>query len=145
MTTINPYLSFKGNCEEAFIFYKSVFGGEFQYVGRYKDSPRENRQAEFSKEADDKIMHISLPLGKELTLMGCDITEAFGQPVTIGNNISLTVETDSRQEATRIFNSLSSGGQVKMPLADMFWGAYFGMLVDKFGIHWMVSADVKGK
>ena len=145
MTTINPYISFKGNCEEAFTFYKTVFGGEFQFLGRYKDSPQQIRKVEFSKEDGDKVMHVSLPINNAVVLMGCDVTEAFGQPIIVGNNISLTVEVDNKQEASRIFNSLSSGGTVKMPIGDTFWGAYFGMLVDKFGIHWMVSADSKRK
>jgi len=142
MTTVNPYLTFNGNCEEAFNFYKEVFGGDFQYVGRYKDMPVADRQ-NFPTEADKKIMHISLPISKETILMGCDNSETFGQALTFGNNIFLSINTDSKVSADKIFNGLSGGGQVKMPMNETFWGAYFGVVTDKFGIHWTISADIK--
>ena len=142
MTTVNPYLTFNGNCEEAFNFYKEVFGVDFQYVGRYKDVPASDRQ-NFPSEEDKKIMHISLPISKETILMGCDNSETFGQAITIGNNISLSINTDSKVSADKIFNGLCVGGQVKMPMNETFWGAYFGVVTDKFGIHWTVSADLK--
>ena len=104
MTTINPYLSFKGNCEEAFNFYKSVFGGEFQFIGRYKDLPATDRQS-FSLVKDDKIMHVSLPISAQNILMGCDSSE--DQPTMFGNNIVLSVTTDTKLEADRLFNGLS--------------------------------------
>ena len=142
MTTVNPYLTFNGNCEEAFNFYKEVFGVDFQYVGRYKDIPASDRQ-NFPTIEDKKIMHISLPISKETILMGCDSPEPSGQTVTFGNNISLSVSTDSKGNADKIFNGLCVGGQVKMAMNETFWGAYFGVVTDKFGIHWTVSAELK--
>ena len=140
MTTLNPYLSFNGNSEEAFNLYKSVFGGEFQYIGRYKDVPQKDRDI-FPSEVDNKIMHVSLPISKETILMGCDTPSAPGQ-LTFGNNISLSVTTDTKGEADRIFNGLSVGGQIKMTKNETFWGSYFGILTDKYGIHWTISFEL---
>ena len=141
MTKLNPYLSFKGTCEEAFNFYKSVFGNEFLFVGRFNDMP-ENTNYPISESEKDKIMHISLPISKETVLYGCDITQTVESSTESGSNISLSIETDSIEEATRIFNGLSSGGNVTMPLDKTFWDAYFGMFTDKFGINWMVNYDL---
>ena len=141
MTKLNPYLCFKGTCEEAFNFYKSVFGNEFLFVGRFKDMP-ENKNYPVSESEKEKIMHISLPISKETVLYGCDITQAFENSDMVGSNISLSIETDSIEEATRIFNGLSSGGNITMPLDKTFWDAYFGMFTDKFGINWMVNYDL---
>lgn len=141
-TTVNPYLTFKGNCEQAFNFYKSVFGGDFGFIGRYKDTPTTDRQT-FATENDESIMHISLRISDETTLMGCDSSEAYGQETLFGNNISLNVNTDSKSKADQLFAGLSAGGQIKMPMNDTFWGAYFGMLTDKFGIHWIVNCESK--
>ena len=138
MTTLNPYLTFKGNCEEAFNFYKSVFGGDFGYIGRYKDVPQSDRPL-FALETDEKIMHVSLPISTETVLMGCDTVEAFGQTIVEGNNFSLSITTDSQEKADRLFHELSAGGQIKLPMDQTFWGAYFGMLTDKFGINWTIS------
>ena len=137
MATVNPYITFNGNCEEAFNFYKSVFGGEFPYVGRYSEMP-----AEFQVGDDEanKIMHVSLPIGNTV-LMGADSSEKFGQAAVAGNNFSVSVNADSKEEADKLFNGLSEGGKVTMPMSDTFWGSYFGMLVDKFGIQWMMSFD----
>ncbi|MDQ3186442.1 MAG: VOC family protein [Pseudomonadota bacterium] len=137
MTTINPYLSFNDNCEEAFNFYKSVFGGEFLQIVRFKDVPSEQPMPEGEGE---KIMHVSLPIGQGTTLMASDTPEAFGK-VTTGNNFSISIHPDSEEEATNLFNGLSAGGRVTMPLQKTFWNAYFGMFVDKFGIQWMVNYD----
>jgi PhnB protein len=142
MIKLNPYLTFNGNCEEAFDFYKSVFGGEFQYIGRYRDVPKADRQ-NFSSESDEKIMHVSLTISSETILMGCDGTEAFGEKTEFGNNISLSVSTESKYQADQIFKGLSHGGQIKMAMNDTFWGAYFGMLTDKFGIHWLINCEPK--
>jgi PhnB protein len=142
MTTVNPYLTFIGNCEEAFNFYKEVFGGDFQFVGRYKDMPADDRE-NFPTEQDEKIMHISLPISKETILMGCDSSQTFGQPITFGNNISLSINTDSKTSADKIFVGLCAGGQEKMAMDETFWGAYFGVVTDKFGIHWTVSAELQ--
>lgn len=140
MVTINPYLNFSGNTEEAFNFYKSVFGGEFLMLQRFKDTPETGEMSEAEKE---KLMHISLPIGKGNTLMATDALESMGHKVTAGNNFHLSVETESKEEADRIFKSLSEGGKVTMPQENTFWGSYFGMLTDKYGIQWMVSYTPK--
>ncbi len=136
MKSINPYLNFSGNTEEAFNFYKSVFGGDFSMLQRFKDTPEAGK---ISDEEKEKLMHVSLPIGKGNILMGTDALESQGWKLTFGNNFSLAAETESKEEADKIFKGLSEGGQVTMPLADTFWGAYFGMTKDKFGIQWMVS------
>jgi len=140
MATINPYLTFNGNCEDAFAFYKLVFGGEFSYVGRFKDMPPMEGMNVPQAEGD-KIMHVSLPISKETTLMGSDSSEAFGKATIAGNNFSISINADSKAEADKLFSAVSAGGNITMPLADTFWGSYFGMCVDKFGIAWMMSYD----
>ena len=139
MATVNPYLTFNGTCEEAFNFYKSVFGGEFQFIGRFKDMPAQPGQ-ELPEGLGERIMHVSLPISKETILYGSDSNPMMGE-VTVGQHISLSVGTESKEEANKIFNGLSAGGQVTMAIADTFWGAYFGMLTDKFGFIWMVNYD----
>ncbi len=143
MTTVNAYLTFNGTCEAAFDFYKSVFGGEYAYVGRYKDMPPSNDpNCPAPSTADgEKIMHVSLPISKETILMGSDSSEAFGKATTMGDNIALSINTHSTEEADRLFNGLSTGGRINMPMEKTFWGAYFGMFTDKFGVHWMVNYD----
>ncbi len=142
MATINPYITFNGNCEEAFLFYKSVFGGDFRYVGRFKEMPKNPDYA--VDEADlEKIMHISLPISKETILMGSDTSEAFGGPVNQGSNFSISITVDTIEETTRIFNALSEGGNITMPLEKTFWGSFFGTFTDQYGIHWMVGCDVE--
>jgi PhnB protein len=136
MVTINPYLNYDGNAEEAFNFYKSVFGGEFLSVTRFKDTSEGGKLSAAEKE---KLMHISLPIGKGNILMATDALESMGHPLKVGNNFHLSIETESKAEAEKIYTGLSAGGNTEMPLQDTFWGAYFGMLTDKFGIHWMVS------
>ncbi|MGH8763460.1 MAG: VOC family protein [Nitrosospira sp.] len=137
MTTVNPYLTFDGNCEEAFNFYKSVFGGEFIPIVRIKDVPSEQPVPEGEGE---KIMHVSLPIGQGTILMASDRPETFG-PLTMGDNFSISINPESEEEATDLFNGLSVGGRVTMPLQKTFWNAYFGMFTDKFGIQWMVNYD----
>ncbi|MEO8515498.1 MAG: VOC family protein [Flavobacterium sp.] len=144
MATVNAYLTFNGDCEAAFLFYQSVFGGGFPYLGRYKDMPKTD-DSYCPAEDGEKIMHVSLPISKETILMGSDSSESFGQASVVGNNVSLSINTESEEEATRLFNGLSAGGVVKMPLNKTFWGAYFGMFTDKFGIHWMVNYDFNEK
>lgn len=143
MASINPYLIFNGNCEAAFLFYKSVFGGEFPYIGRFSDMPPsddENCPPPPLEEAN-RIMHVSLPIGNTV-LMGSDSTSNSGGDVpAFSGNFSISINTDSREEADRIFNGLSAGGKVIMPMDKTFWGAYFGMFTDKFGIGWMVNHD----
>jgi PhnB protein len=139
MTRLNPYLFFDGNCEEAFNFCKSVFRREFKYLGRYKDVLNTNRQ--IFKENDEKIMHVSLPISEETTLMGSDNTESYKE-LGSNNSFALYVNTDSRAEAERLFNELSIGGQIKMSMAETFWGSYDGILKDKFGINWKITFDL---
>lgn len=138
MATVNAYLNFDGNCEEAFNFYRSVFGGEFPFVSRYKDMPSEHPIDEGDKE---KIMHMSLPLSDGSVLMGSDSAGEWGGNVIAGTNVSLSINTNSKEEADRIFNGLSAGGKVTMPMNDTFWGSYFGMFTDKYNFHWLVSYD----
>ena len=142
MAQINPYLTFNGNCAEAFDFYKSVFGGEFAYIGKFKDMPSEQTLPE---EVGNLIMHVSLPISSETTLMGSDANEMFGQTAQFGSNVSISINTASEAEAQRLFNGLSSGGKITMPLDKTFWGAYFGMFTDQFGVHWMVNYDYEQK
>ena len=142
MATINPYLNFNGNTEEVFNFYKSVFGGEFAAVMRFGEAPGCDGMpvAEHEK---NKIMHIALPIGDGNILMATDGLESMGQNFTKGDNFSIAIGAESREEADKLFNGLAEDGKVEMPLADAFWGDYFGMLQDKFGVQWMVSYDNK--
>jgi len=142
MATLNPYLNFMGNTEEAFNFYKSVFGGEFTVLQRMKDTPDADKLPANERE---KIMHVALPIGKGNTLMGTDMLESMGHKMEKGNNISLSLSTESEAETEKLFKALSAGGVVGMPLEKMFWGAYFGMCTDKFGIQWMVNYDFSKK
>nr|WP_315206515.1 VOC family protein [uncultured Flavobacterium sp.] len=144
MAAINPYLVFNGNCEEAFLFYKSVFGGEFPYIGKFKDMPPAEGNPVLSEADGNKIMHVSLPIGDGSVLMGSDSNSASGE-VTFGQNISISINTKSKEEADKLFNGLSAGGTVTMPMSQTFWGAYFGMFADKFGIGWMVNFDENEK
>ena len=143
MATVNVYLQFEGNCEEAFNFYKKVFGGEFSYIARYTDMPAQEDVPPVREEDKNKILHISLPLSEETSIMGSDHLESWGAPLVTGNNFSLSVDVDSRQEADRIFNELSKDGNVTMHMDKTFWGAYFGSFTDKFGINWMVSSEIE--
>ena len=143
MTAINPYLNFDSNTEEAFEFYKSVFGGEFATVMRFKEAPPCPEMGELSTEDGEKIMHIALPIGNGNVLMATDALESMGQKMTTGNNFSISISTESREETEKIFNGLSAGGKITMPLAETFWSAYFGMCKDKFGVQWMVNYDRK--
>ena len=139
MATINPYFNFNGKTEEAFDFYKSVFGGDYAMVMRYKDAPKEHQMGESDGE---KIMHMALPIGQHTMLMGSDWPDAYGNPVD-GSNVSISINAESKDEADKIFNSLAAGGQITMPMENTFWGSYFGMLKDKFGFNWMMSYDEK--
>jgi PhnB protein len=133
---LNSYLNFAGNAEEAFRFYKSVFGGEFSSVVRFKELPMPGLK--IPKEAEDKIMHIALPVGGDL-LMASDSLESLGQKLVPGNNVYLSVHPDTQAEADRLFQALSAGGAVEMPIANQPWGDYYGSFKDKFGIMWMVN------
>ncbi|WP_027376414.1 VOC family protein [Kaistella palustris] len=144
MAIINAYLTFDGNCEEAFNFYRSVFGGDFPMVGKFGDMPPQEGMPPLSAELKDRVMHMTLPISAETVLMGSDTMPGLHEH-RIGNNISLSVNTDSREEADRIFTGLSEGGKVTMPLEETFWGAYFGMFTDKFGISWLINYDDPAK
>jgi PhnB protein len=141
MALINPYLNFNGNTEEAFYFYKSVFGGEFAMVIRFKDMP--HHENPLSEADSNKLMHIALPIGKNNVLMATDFLENMGQKTEEGNRYSVSISAESREEADKLFHGLSAGGQVEMPIADSPWGSYFGLFKDKFGIQWMVDFDPK--
>jgi PhnB protein len=141
MATINPYLHFLGNTEEVFNFYKSVFGGEFTTVMRFGDMQGQEGCEKMSDADKQKIMHISLPLADGHVLMANDAVGEYAADAVFGNNISLSVSADSKEEADKIFNGLAADGKITMPLGDTFWGAYFGMLTDKFGIDWLINHD----
>ena len=138
MAQINPYINFNGNAEEAFTFYKSVFGGEFAIIMRFKDisSP------EFPVAENDanKIMHIALPIGKNL-LMANDVPESMGRTNENENRSKISISAESKEEADKLFNGLSVGGQIEAPIGDSPWGSYFGMFRDKYGIEWIVDFD----
>ncbi len=138
MATINTYLTFNGNCEEAFNFYKSVFKSEFSYIGRFGKMPKSDDYS-VSDEDTNKIMHVSLPIVNTV-LMESDTGGDWAPSFIQGNNFSVSINTNSVNEADSLFNALSNGGQVT-PMNHTFWGAYFGMFTDKFGISWMVNFD----
>ncbi len=139
MKTINTYLTFNGNCEEAFNFYQSIFGGAFSSLMRFDSMPPSD-DFKIPAEQAQKIMHMSLPMG-DTVLMGSDTFAAFGSPAQTGNNFSISASTETKEEADHIFKALSEGGKVTMPMADSFWNAYFGSLTDQFGINWMIGYD----
>ena len=126
MKIVNPYLNFNGNTEEVFNFYKSVFGGEFSMLMRFSDVPNQK----VPNDVKNKIMHIALPLGKNNILMGTDALESIGFNLTVGNNVHISIHTESREEADKLFNGLSPGGKIQMPMDDMFWGDYYGAFTD---------------
>jgi len=139
MAWINPYLHFNGNAEEAFDFYKSVFGGEFATIARFKDMA----SAEFpvSEIEADKIMHIALPIGKHSILMGSDTPQSMGIHNENEHRSKISIGVESKEEADRLFYGLSAGGHIEFPIADSPWGSYFGMFRDKYGFEWMVDFD----
>lgn len=136
MAKINSYLNFNGNTEEAFNFYKSVFGGEFVTLQRFKDTPDAGKMP---ADEQEKIMHVALPIGENL-LMGTDVPKSMDS-VSFGTNCSLCIDGASEEEANELFNGLSAGSKISMPLEKMFWGALFGMFTDKFGVQWMINYD----
>lgn len=144
MASVNVYLNFNGNCEEAFLFYKSVFGGDFSYIGKFKDMPQDD-QNKMDPSMAEMIMHVTLPISKETSLMGSDTGGEWAAHFKAGNNFSVSINAESKDEANRLFNGLSAGGKVTMPLADTFWGDYFGMWEDQFGVNWMVSYNENQK
>ncbi|MFZ5425055.1 MAG: VOC family protein [Patescibacteria group bacterium] len=134
---LNPYLNFDGNAEEAFNFYKKIFGGEFTSLMRFSDMP-EGEDKPVEEEAN-RIMHIALPIGDTSILMASDISSANGMQLIEGNNNYITISPDSLEETERLYEQLSEGGNIEMPLQKMFWGSYFASFKDKFGIEWMID------
>lgn len=145
LASISPYINFNGNCEDAFNFYRSVFGGQFNGVNRFNEMPPQEGQPPLPAEVGNLIMHISLPIGKGAALMGSDALDGFGPPMVFGNNFAVSIDAPSDAEADRLYNGLSAGGAQTMPMSKTFWGSYFGMFTDKFGINWMISSDSQAK
>lgn len=138
MALINPQINFNGNAEEAFNFYKSVFGGEFKTIARFKDMAGPG--FEVSESEANKIMHIAFPIGPNV-LMGNDVPEFMGRVNENENRSKISISAESREEADKLFSGLSAGGEVEFPIGDSPWGSYFGMFRDKYGIEWMVDFD----
>ena len=136
MAQINPYINFNGNTEEAFNFYKSVFGGEFAMIKRFEEMENPN----IPESENNKIMHIALPIGKNV-LMGNDVPEFMGRVNENENRSKISISAESKEEADNLYNGLSAGGQIEMPIADSPWGSYFAMFRDKYGIEWTVDYD----
>jgi PhnB protein len=139
MASINPHVNFNGNAEEAFTFYKSVFGGEFTNIVRFKDLAAAGMP--INPKEENKIMHIALPIGKHSMLMANDVPEELGRTNENENRSKIVITAESKEEADKLFNGLSAGGQVEMPIGDSPWGTYFGMFRDKYGIEWMIDFD----
>lgn len=138
MALINPHINFNGNAEEAFNFYKSVFGGEFAKIIRFKDL--ENSEFPIADNEANKIMHIALPIGKNI-LMANDVPISMGRTNENEHRSKISISAESKEEADKLYNGLSAGGQVEMPIAESPWGSYFGMFRDKYGIEWMVDFE----
>ena len=147
MASVSTYLNFPRNTEEAFNFYKSVFGGEFQTGGfmRFGDMPPMEGMPPMPEGDKNLVSHVSLPILGGHLLMGSDAPESMGFNVVSGNNVQVNLVPDSKAEADRLFSALSAGGKVTMPMADQFWGAYFGSLIDKYGINWMINYSEQTK
>ncbi len=144
MTRVSTYLNFGKNTEEAFQFYKSIFGGEFTGgINRFRDIPQSDGAPKLPDALLNLVMHIELPILGGHILMGTDAPEEMGFNVNYGNNVHINLEPDSRAEAKRLFDALSTGGKVTMDLQDMFWGAYYGSVTDKYGVQWMVNHSEK--
>jgi PhnB protein len=143
MARVSTYLNFSRNTEEAFNFYKSIFGGEFIRGGiaRFSDIPQAEGMPPIADEDKNLIMHIELPISGGHVLMGTDAPESMGFNVNFGNNIHINFEPDTREETKRLFDALSVGGKITMELQDMFWGAYYGSCTDKFGVQWMFNLE----
>ena len=134
---LNTYLHFNGNCREAFEFYRSVFGGDFEILQTFADGPP---GMGVSDGESNNVMHVSLRVGESI-LMGSDVPSAFGPPPNQGNNFSISYAAQNKKETDDLFAKLSEGGVATMPPQDMFWGAYFGSCLDRFGISWMVNCE----
>ncbi|MCA9919166.1 MAG: VOC family protein [Anaerolineales bacterium] len=138
MTAITAYVNYNGNCEEAFNFYATVFEGSSLNFDRFSSMPNADQMPQSDQ---NKIMHAALTLGNQGLIMGSDVLQGMGGEVVFGNNFGLTLQPDSEAETIRLFNALSAGGNVTMPLEKTFWNATFGMFTDKFGINWMINYD----
>lgn len=146
MASVNTYLNFPRNTEEAFNFYKSVFGGEFVGgISHFRDIPPSEKTPPLPEEDKDLVMHIALPVLNGHVLMGTDAPESMGFKVTFGNNVYISLHPDTREETRRLFKALSNGGKVEMELQDMFWGDYYGSCSDKYGVQWMFNCAEKSK
>lgn len=139
MAAINPYIHFNGNAQEVFSFYKSVFGGDFTTIKRYKDISSE--QYPIPENQANKIMHIALPISQGSVLMASDVMEVMGKVTENDNRNTIFITAESQEEADTLFNGLSAGGKIEMPISFGPWGNYFGMFTDKFGVQWMVDFD----
>ncbi len=139
MARVSTYLNFMGTTEEAFEFYRRVFGGEFTFITRMSDVPPMQGQSPLTESEQQMIMHIELPTLGDHSLMGTDALESMGHTLTFGNNFSINLEPDTRAEADRLYAGLVEGGEATTPLTDMFWGSYFGLLTDRFGVQWMFN------
>jgi PhnB protein len=137
MAVINPHINFNGNAEEAFTFYKSVFGGDFAKIIRFKELASDDFPV--SEQEENKIMHIALPIGQCNMLMGNDVPEILGKTNENENRSKIVINADSKEEADKLFNGLSAGGQIEGPIGDSPWGSYFGCFRDKYGIEWIVE------
>ncbi|MET0241827.1 MAG: VOC family protein [Flavitalea sp.] len=145
MASVATYLNFAGNTEDAFNFYKSVFGGEFfgGSIMRHKDVPQMPGSEPLNEKEQNMVMHIELRILGVHTLMGTDIPDSMGMKLDFGNNSSINVQPDTRAETAKLFKALSEGGQITMELQDMFWGDYYGSFIDKFGVQWMFNCGEK--
>lgn len=142
MASVGTYLNFANKTEEVFSFYRSVFGTEFEGgIRRFGDMPCQEGMPPLPEEAKNLVLHVSLPITGGHKLMGSDAPEQMGFTVNTGNNVYISLNTDSKEEADRLFNGLSKGGKVEMPMTDMFWGAYWGSFADQFGIKWMINHE----
>jgi PhnB protein len=145
MARTSTYLNFSRNTEEAFNFYKSVFGGEFNAgkIARFSDIPSTGDAPPIAETDKNLVMHVELNITGGHVLMGTDAPESMGFKVNFGNNMHINLEPDTKDETDRLFNALSAGGNISMALQDMFWGAYFGSCTDKFGVHWTFNCNEK--
>ena len=142
MARVATYLNFSRNTEEAFNFYKSIFGGEYT-IARFRDIPPSDGMPPTAEEDKNLVMHIELPILGGHMLMGTDAPESMGFKMNFGNNVHINLEPDSKAETKKLFDALSAGGKITMPLQEMFWGAYYGSCVDKFAVHWMFNCTAK--
>lgn len=144
MARVSTYLNFPGNTEQAFIFYQSIFGGAFvRPLLRFRDMPPQANQPPMDAVFGNMIMHIELAILGDHVIMATDAPEAMGFNIKYGNNMTINLEPDTRAETERLFKRLNENGEIEMPLSDMFWGTYFGIVVDQFGVRWMLNFENK--